>query len=487
MKDISKHIVSGFKWETILKMLQQAVSFIVNIIIIRFLMPEDYGLVSLVAVVMNILLVVVDMGLNTAIIQKKNIDRGHLSTAFFINMGVGVVLFALIQVLSPVIGEYYKKPQMVPYLKTFSVVFIIRAASSVQVALTGRELNFKKSTIINMISVFLGTIVKIILAYLGYGVWSIIYGEIVSQICITIMFWIDTDFHISIYEVNGRYFRDIFRFGINVMLINLLTIVSQQIDMMVIGRILPSVKVGLYSIAFSISTGLPAHINSITQKVMFPAFLTFQDDDKGISESYFKLIKFLGLVSLPICAGIIFVIPEFTSIALKDKWMPAVPIIQILCIYAMSNSLGGILWGQLLKAKGHIRTVIWMTCIRLCSMIVFILIGAQWGLLGIAWSITIYGWIFRFLYQGVVNRIIYADMGNFMQSVLPSIVATGIMSIGLMFLKRLLILVELPELAIMLATILFGISIYVAAVYILYKKDFLALWHSIGVLFNNGQ
>ena len=87
----------------------------------------------------------------------------------------------------------------------------------------------------------------------------------------------------------------------------------------------------------------------------------------------------------------------------------------------------------------------------------------------------------------MVNRIIYADMGNFMQSVLPSIVATGIMSIGLMFLKRLLILVELPELAIMLATILFGISIYVAAVYILYKKDFLALWHSIGVLFNNGQ
>lgn len=461
----------GFKWIAILQFSQQILVLIVNLILARILGPSDFGLVTLVTVTTGLLLTIVDLGFNAAIIQKDEINENHLSTAFFFNLIMGLLLCLFLVTFSNTIASFFQKEAIGPMLQFFSLVLIIRAFISVQMALCDRHMDFRKITLISILALIAGTLCKIVLALNGFGAWSIVLGEFLNQFTLVIILWISSPWRPSLKRVNKQCFSDLFGFGSNIMFSNLIGSLSSKIDVMMIGKLVSSSQLGIYSMAYSISSVFPQQINAVVQRVMFPSFSRMQADNNLLGEAYCKLSKFLSIIGVPALVGLVVVAPEFVNLVLSPKWSSSIPILQILCFYAMTNVMGGVLWSQILKAKGYANMVLWMTVIRLIALIIFIYIGCLWGLMGIALSLAVYGWVFRFVYQHIVNKIIDLSMQRYLLSLFPSIVCTSIMLVALIALRWISSMFLVSDFILMVVMIITGIFIYYGSIRILFRND----------------
>lgn len=461
----------GFKWVAILQFSQQILILIVNLILARILGPSDFGLVALVTVTTGLLLTIVDLGFNAAIIQKNEITEHQLSTAFFLNLIMGLLLCLLLASSSVSLARFFQKEAMGPMLQFFSVVLIIRAFISVQMAICDRNMDFKKITLISVFALIIGTICKLVLAVKGIGAWSIIYGEFLNQIVLVITLWSFSTWRPSLQLVNKKSFSELFAFGSNIMLSNFIGSLSGKIDVMMIGKLVSSSQLGIYSMAFNISAIFPQQINAVVQRVMFPSFSRMQADNDLLGNAYCKLTKYLSIIGTPALVGMMMVAPEFVNLVLSPQWANAIPILQILCLYAITNVMGGVLWSQVLKAKGYANMVLWMTVIRLIALMAFIYVGSCWGLIGIALSLTAYGWIFRFVYQHIVNKVIDLSMRQYIISLIPSIVCTLIMLVSILPLRWIDSFIIIPDTTLLIAMIFTGIIVYYGSARMVFRSD----------------
>ena len=462
----------GFKWIAILQFSQQILVLIVNLILARILGPSDFGLVALVTVTTGLLLTIVDLGFNAAIIQKDEINENQLSTAFFLNLIMGLLLCLLLASSSISLARFFQKEAMGPMLQFFSLVLIIRAFISVQLALYDRNMDFKKVTLISIFALIIGTLCKLVLALKDFGAWSIIYGEFLNQLVLVITLWSFSTWRPSLQRVNKKSFSELFTFGSNIMLSNLIGSLSGKIDVMMIGKLVSSSQLGIYSMAFNISAIFPQQINAVVQRVMFPSFSRMQADNDLLGNTYCKLTKYLSIIGTPALVGMAMVAPEFVNLVLSPKWANAIPILQILCLYAITNVMGGVLCAQILKAKGYANMVLWMTAIRLIALIAFIYVGSHWGLIGIALSLTAYGWIFRFIYQHIVNKVIDLTMRWYVLNLIPSIVCTLVMAVSLLTLRYIDMIIMIPQTALLIIMISTGIVVYYGSLRIVYRTDY---------------
>jgi len=374
----------ALKWVTGLQAYIFISRFIINMILAKLLIPDDFGLVAIVVIITEVLTAVADLGFNAAIIQKKSISKYDINTAFILNASLSLLLTVAVYFSASLIGGFYDDIRLIPLIKLLSIILFVRAISSVQIALCDRELNFKKVVIITSIAITVSSIVKIVLAFLDFKAKSIVIGEIVNHAIISISFWVTTSWKPNLKLFNFESFKKLFSFGSKIMLTNTISLISQKVDILLIGKLITAFYVGIYSFSFMISTVMAGFINAIVRRVIFPSFSRIQNSIKEIQKLYLEAVKFISTLSVPIAVGLFFVAPEFVEIFLDPKWNDAVIIIQILSVFAVSNSLGGVLWGQVLKARGKAGMVLIMTVVRLVALVVFIFIGSKWGIIGIA-------------------------------------------------------------------------------------------------------
>ena len=186
--NLNKRIFSSIRWQAILDIFTKLVAPITFIILARLLSPEDFGVLAIIWIVISISQLVMEMGLNAAIIQKKIIDDTHITTAFLVNLSFGLVLIIIFYFISHYIADFFNMPQLSSLLKVVSLIFLINAFGSVQQALLTRDLLFKKIAIVRTFAALMYSIFTITLALSGFGIWSIIYGQIISSAISSILF-----------------------------------------------------------------------------------------------------------------------------------------------------------------------------------------------------------------------------------------------------------------------------------------------------------
>ncbi len=469
IKDLT---IGGFKWYGSLMAVRDIMAFAVNIVLARILLPSDFGLVALVFVVSGLLLTIVEIGFNAAVIQKKTINDEILSTAFFINLVMSALVAVLVIVISPQIGIFFNNEAIIPMIRFFSIVLIIRALSSIQVAVNERNLNFRMIAFVTLAGIIVATLIKLYLAYSGYGAWSIIIGELFNHLLVTVLFWIRTPWVPVIKNIKHSHFRELLSYGSNIMLIRFFNQLSSKFDIMIIGRFISAYDLGIYSMGFKISTIIPSQVNTVIARVMFPSFSRMQDNNTLMIRAYLEVIKYISIVGLPMVVGLIIITPEFVSVVLTEKWLSAIPIIQMLCIFSIANIIGGALWGPILKAKGKPRLVLVMTVIRLIAMPVFIIGGLRWGLIGITAGIAIYGWIFRFVYQYIVNKEIGISMLDYLKSLAPAFINAALMAALVYLVISLMRDLIIAEIFVLLTAIVLGVLSYVLSLYLLNRHEY---------------
>lgn len=337
-------------WDLIGSYGGQLTSFVITIFLSRLLTPEDFGLVGMSMVFINVLMVFADMGFASALIQHKENTSLVYSSVFFLNVAAGLIISILLFLSAPLIGRFYDNDVIVDLIRLFSISFFIYSFNIVQQAILQKELDFKSLTIRRISAQIIAGVVAIFFAYRGFGVYALVIQSILAGVITSIVLWRVSSWHPKL-EFSWLELKKLTGFSTYVFASRSVNQLFNNADPLVIGKLFSPVTLGYYSRAFSLNTLVNSNSVSSISRVFFPVLSTVQDDSERFNNLYIRVIGLVAGVSVFVTA-IMFLIGEELIINLfGHQWQESVPIFRILIIKGLTYPVSAMIVNAFL-AKG---------------------------------------------------------------------------------------------------------------------------------------
>ena len=321
----------AFKWAFLQQIAIVILNLTVSILMARILSPKDFGLIGMIAVFIAVGRVLMSGGLGASIIRTKQPSHRELSTVFVTNLCFSLFFYIVIYFLAPFIATFFEKLVLVKIIRIYSLVIIIFSFTAVQLAKLTQELNFKLAMKLKIPSIILGGIVGISMGKTGFGVWSLIAMYLIQAFSDSILLWYFSGWRPS-FKFCTKDFKKHFNFGVNITLVGVLNSLFDNIYNIVIGRYFSPVQLGYYTRSLTLSQIPVYNLQEVITKVSYPILSKIQDQDERVKMTYRKITQVTMLVIYPILAmGLILATPLFRFF-LTEKWLPAVPYFQLLCV-----------------------------------------------------------------------------------------------------------------------------------------------------------
>ena len=311
---LKSSVISSLIWKFLERIGTQGVQFVVAIILARLLSPADFGLIALVTVFVAIANVFVQSGLNTALIQKKNADNLDFSTVFYSCLALAVVLYMGLFFVTPVIAKFYNNQmELIPVIRVLGLMLPLGALKSIQEAYVARNMMFKKLFYRSVGAIIPAGIIGVVCAYLGFGVWALVAQQLFSL----------------------ERWKGLFSFGWKLLCSSLLDTCFSNLQNLIIGKMFTPASLGFYNRGDHFPKLIVNNLNASIQSVMLPSLSSVQDDKDRLKTIARRAIVTSSFLILPLMAGLAAVAEPLTLVVLGEKWLPAVPFIQICCfVYA---------------------------------------------------------------------------------------------------------------------------------------------------------
>lgn len=385
---LKQKTITGIKWTTYATIIVTLLQLAQISILARFLDPSAFGLMALVMVVIGFSQAFLDMGISNAIIHKQEISHEQLSTLYWVNVGAGATLFAIVCAVAPLVASFYHEPELIPLTILVGVTFLIQPLGQQFMVLWQKEMRFAEIAKIDIINKLVSLAVSVLFAYDGYGVYALVYGTIAGVVVQTLQFMIlGLREHKPSFVFKAAEIKEFMSFGAYQMGERTINYFNSQIDTIFIGKLLGAEALGIYSIAKQLIMGPAQIFNPVITKVTFPMMAKIQDDTEWLKNIYLKTIHYLSSVNFPVYALMVILAPELVLILFGDKWMEAVPIVQILSIYGALRSTGNPI-GSLLLAKGKAKLGFYWNLGLFFYVPLGVYISSQWGLIGVSWGLV---------------------------------------------------------------------------------------------------
>lgn len=331
---LKQKATAGMVWTFLQQGSSQIINFVVSIILARLLEPSDFGTIAIFGVFLAIGQTLIDSGLSNSLIRTSDADNRDFSTVFFFNLIISTIIFLIFFFSSPWIARYFEMPILVDVIRVYSITLVIGAFASVQSTLFTKRLDFKTPFLIRMPSAIISAVVGVVMAYLGYGVWSLVGISISGSIVSTIMLWYYSPWKPK-FVFNNEKFKSHFSFGYKLTLSALINTLFANIYTIVIGKQFNSMTLGYYNKANSYSMMPVNFISGPLNKVTYPLFAEIKDDNVRLKQVYKKLMKTVIFIISPVLALMTALAEPLFSFVITDKWLPAVPFFQLTCITAL--------------------------------------------------------------------------------------------------------------------------------------------------------
>jgi O-antigen/teichoic acid export membrane protein len=348
---ITEDFIGGMRWTSLSTVINTILQLAQYIILARLLSPEDFGLMNMLMVVITFSKIFSDLGISSAIVYYQNISRHQLSSLYWLNLLAGLIVFSCVLVGRPLVAEFYNEPRLNDLLIFIAFIFLITPFGQQFQFLLQKELSFNKLAKVEIFATISGSITAITLAFLGFGVFSQIWGQLVTNgsksLYLTLIGWKKwrPQFTIQLKGLGG-----FLKFGVYQMGSRTVGYFASNIDYLLIGRYLGTEALGIYSLAYQLIVIPVTKINPIVTKVAFPVFSKNQDDNAAIAKGFINMSKLLAFVSFPILIGLIAVADVFVPVVFGEKWEMAIPVVQILSILGilrvLMNPNGSVLLGK---------------------------------------------------------------------------------------------------------------------------------------------
>lgn len=418
-KSLTDKTISGLNWNFLNNYSNAIITTIVGIILARLLTPQDFGLVGMVVVFTGLADLFVSLGMGQSIIRIKNLTENHIRVATTLTIISSLTIYFVFYFLSPIIAGYYDEPRLIEIIKVLAFLFIIRGLNTVSFGQLQKNLDFKTIMVINIGSTAAYGLASCAFAIGGLGVWSLVYGKIISAsfACILTLWKYPANLKLLIKK---KEFKDLAGFGSGVSLSNILLYGSSNIDFLLIGKFINAYSLGLYTRAFNLMTQSISKVTGGMYNVMFPAFAAAQDDKQKLRTAYLRTIKTVSYFIFPILV-IMIVNADYVIKGLYGaKWAGAVPVFQIL-------AFGGILRatlpysGSIAHAAGRVYTEVFQ------QLVYFIVLGVsaffllKFGITGVAFAVII-ALIWMFAAQSwLALKIIESSWRDLFNALIPGL------------------------------------------------------------------
>ena len=415
-------------WTALQKYSTMFIQFISGIILARLLTPYDYGCIGMLAIFMTLAEAFIDGGFGSALIQKKQPTQEDYSTIFYWNLGMAVLMYAILFVSAPAISRFYKIPLLCNVLRVQGLVLFIYAFNIVQRNQLRKKLNFKVLSIVTITTSVIALGVTIFMAFKGFGVWALVAQHLITAAIPAIVFWFFIKWR-PILVFSWKSFKELFGFGFYMFLTNLLNNFSVKIQGLLIGRLYSPATMGYYSKAHSTESLASASISSIMTQVTYPLYAEAQNNLKLLANMIRRLTMTISYVTFPLLFILLLLAKPIFILLYSERWLASIPYFQVLCIAGMGVSLTAVNT-QAIAAIGKSKVMFVWTLIKRTIGILLLVGGLLlFGMKGLLVGVVISNWFSYFVNICLVSKHIGYHFGKQIRDLIPVVVASIIAAV----------------------------------------------------------
>ncbi|BAY75402.1 polysaccharide biosynthesis protein [Nostoc linckia NIES-25] len=474
MDNLRQKAFKGVVWSAIQNWGRQAIAFIVFSVLARLLGPEAFGLVATASVFLSFIQIFLDQGFSSAIVQRKELEPEHLDTAFWTNIGIGLLMTVFCIAAAELVANFFSQPELTLVIRWLSLSFIFFALSSTQEAIFQRNLDFKPLAVRELVGVFTSGLVGVTMAYMGFGIWSLVSQQLVNGLVRVLLLWWASDWRPRL-SFSKKHFQELFSFGINVVGINLLSFVSTRSDNLLIAYFLGPIALGYYSVAYRLLEIVTQLFIGVITPIALPIFSRLQQDLEKTRQALYRAVQLSNLIGIPIFLGLSALAPEITIAFFGEKWVSSIPVMQILNIIGVLYT-GFYFNGPVLMAVGKSSWKLGLDFIKTIGYFIAFAISVKWGIVAVAAGYVITGYLMSILTVFFLKKIIRINLLIYLQQYVAPLAGSLAMVAAILGIKYLLGNLINSSTILLLISIVVGLIVYIATIMSIAPKVF---WQTI--------
>jgi O-antigen/teichoic acid export membrane protein len=475
---LGKQAVQGAFWSYAGFLASKGILFLATLLLARLLSPADFGLVGMALLVITAFDILRDFGIGSALIQRTRDEAAAANMAFVLSTGIGVVLFAANWVLAPLATQFFQtsSPQegelLTWLVRVLGFSLLFSSLGSTQDALLQKQLDYRSRVLPEVGRTGIKGLISVGLALTGWGVWSLVLGQVVGEACATGLLWMVSRWRPS-FRLDFALLRPITSYGTQIMLVGGLGWLVSDVDYLIIGRLLGDVSLGIYTLAFRIPELIVKNLAQAVSTVAFPVAVKLQEDRAALREAYLDLQHYMLLILAPLGLGLCAVTPALMRLLFGAKWEAAIPVMQLLSVYMVMGGIGH--WpGVVYKAVGRPDILSRLAVLRLIMLVPVLWWAASaYGIIGVGWGQVIVRVAGIIIEMAVVARFINVKVTTNLRRIWPPIAASLVMVVAV---RAVFLLDPAESSALFLAlSIVVGGLTYLAAAWLLDRRGVNAL------------
>lgn len=413
---------SGAVWASINRFGIMSLQFVVNLILARLLVPEDFGAIGMLAIFIAVSQVLIDGGFGSALIQKKEPTQTDYSTIFFWNIGFSTMLYFILFLISPAVSKFFSMPILSSVLRIMGLTLIVNSIFGIQKNRLQKQLAFKLLAITELSAYVMGAIVAISMAYYGFGVWSLVAMQLVAGLASIVVLRIITHWCPSpCFSMQSM--KELFGFGGYILIASLLQEICKNLQGMIIGKKFSATQMGYFSQAYKLDQISSYSIPQVIVQVMYPVYSSIQDERQRLVEILSMNIRVISFLIFPILSLLILIAEPLIVWLYGEKWLPSVPYFQVLCVGGFFICLQNINF-YAVAAVGKSKQLFYLSFYKWGFLLSALLAGMNFGMFGILWGMVLSNLNIYLVNAYLVSRYVGLKVSSQLKCLFPTMIST---------------------------------------------------------------
>ncbi len=436
------------------------------VVLARILIPQDFGLVGISAIIIGIVALFKDFGLSAAYVHRtKDLDDAA-NIVFWSNIGIRLSLYVVVFLIAPSVAGFFEEPLVDPILKIAGISLVMESLGSAHSAILTKELKFGKIAIASVVTATVITVSSVVLALAGYSFWSLVYASLIGEPVSVILYWTLCRWRPRL-SFKRRVAKQMFAYGRDIVGINSLGFGVKNLDNFAVGKGIGANALGEYTLAYRFGLFSSTNIVSLLARVLFPAYAKIKDNLARIKRAYLKSFYPISMLSFPVAFGLALLAEEFVLFVLGPNWMAVVVPLQVLSIYGLFNSLAGAGWNVFL-AMGKTKIPLKISALEVLMMLAMLYPAVHYGgLMGVAIAVTIAIAVGSGISMFLVVRLLKVRKHEFFPMIQNPLVSSLVMLSVLLAVKTVVPL----SLPVFIGEVVLGLLVYAAVLQTVSKGE----------------
>ncbi len=465
MSTLKEKTAKGLGWGFVDNFVGTGITAVVSILLARILSPEEFGLVGMIAIFVSLGNSLMDSGFSGALIRKKEASDRDLSTVFYTNLILSVIIYSALFFSAPAISEFLNNGQLTLILRILALSVVIMSFTQVQKVNFIRKIDFKTQAMISLAASVVSGVVSIWMALAGCGVWSLVVQQLSKQGVVSLLLWVFSTWKPSL-TFSFTSFKEMFSFGSKLLACSLISVIWNEIYSLVIGKMYNPIAVGYFTRAEKFKTMVTSNIGQVVQRVGYPVLSSIQDDSQRQVRVYRKVVRLTILLTSTLVLGLVGCADSMIQVLIGAKWLPASDYLRILGISGMFLPL--ILSSvNVFNANGKSNITLLLEIIKTALAVIPVTLGILFDIQALLWGLvasTILSYLVHALF---VSKEIAYPFWRQLGDIIPFILISAVMSVCVHFVG----LLHIAALPLLILQILAGFVIVLVSYEFLYKAE----------------